>query len=179
MKTLSVVCEEKYNPVAIMVAQHYAIVSNYQINIRIFTPKQYLQEIGKDEVFNEGWLFSIGKNDCTNMYEHLIPNDISEDGLFKGVSGHIAIAYHEIDLISEAARKEIKKLVDGFDSLKKGENNTKEAIDLVKNTYGLVLSPSLALHFIKFQNTKTSIDLCMVQKAVDELLSSDAKEWLI
>jgi hypothetical protein len=179
LKTLSIICEGKYDPIAMVVAQHYAIESKYQMHISILTAKQYIQESGKDGVFNEGWLLSIGKNACTSMYEHLIPKDISEEGFFMGVSGHVAIAYHDTDFKSEIANKLMKKMKDYIEEYKKCEGNRNDLYKLLKDGSNFIpfVKPSKVLMDIK--DEITYIDLCMNQRAVDELLASDAKEWFI
>lgn len=56
------------------------------------------------------------------MYEHLIPKDISEEGFFMGVSGHVAIAYHDTDFKSEIANKLMRKMKDYIEGYKRQNN---------------------------------------------------------
>lgn len=178
MKILSIVCEESYNPVAMVVAQYYAKAGDYQNHIRILTPKQYLQENDKNMVFNDGWLFSIGKNECTQLYKHLIPNEVSKEGFFGGVSGHIAIAYHEIDCMSELARKKMTEIIRLVENVKSGKTRAQDFSALVGTALGGIVFGNIFEKIKDTTDTFNAVDLCYVQKAVDNLLSSDAKEWL-
>ena len=179
MKILSIVCEEKYNPVAMVVGQYYAQMGDYQNHIRILTPKQYLQENDKYAVFNDGWLFSIGKNECTKLYEHLIHQEVSKEGFFGGVSGHIAIAYHETDYLQELESHKTQELNRLVENVKSGKFRMQDFLVMAK-----AILPCREIPFVNIVDIKdtadmlNAVDLCYAQKAVDDLLSSDAKEWL-